>query len=337
MPTKRLLICTQKVDKDDPILGFFHEWITALAPQYAHITVVCLEKGNAVLPDNVTVRSLGKEVKKSRIQYIVLFYSAIFTIQYDAVFVHMNEEYVLLGGLYWRLLGKRVSLWRNHIQGSWKTRLAVFLSNQVFCTSPSSYTARFKKTALMPVGIDEKKFTKVKRNRTVLIYVGRISPVKNIEVMIDALRLLKMDEFSLHLYGPVHDSAYMQLLLSRAGALPCFFHGPVAPAALPDIYASAGLCINTTNAGSFDKTILEAAFCGCLPIASHDNFAKIVTPEVRPYITFISGSAQSLADTIARVHVLTDDVYETMAQTISLTAKAHHSLDVLISALVGKL
>jgi hypothetical protein len=31
-------------------------------------------------------------------------------------FVHMNQEYVLLGGLIWKLLGKKLVLWRHRTQ-----------------------------------------------------------------------------------------------------------------------------------------------------------------------------------------------------------------------------
>ena len=52
---------TQKVDKNDAILGFFHNWLLQLSPKFERIIVVCLEKGESDLPNNVRVLSLGKE------------------------------------------------------------------------------------------------------------------------------------------------------------------------------------------------------------------------------------------------------------------------------------
>src|SRR3989338_1489201 len=140
----KLLIFTQKVDLHDPILGFFHGWIEKLAERAELISVICLQKGLFNLPKNVTVYSLGKNADGrglrrgfAWIKYIVNLYRYLFLIRgsYDKVFVHMNQEYVLLVGLYWKLKNIPVYLWRNHPKGSILTRLAVLLSMKVFCTS----------------------------------------------------------------------------------------------------------------------------------------------------------------------------------------------------------
>ena len=139
----RLLITTQAVDLDDPILGFFHSWIKALSQNCASVHVICLKEGRYNLPSNVRVHSLGKEGGQSRLKYIWRFYKYIWTLrnEYDSVFVHMNQEYVLFGGKFWRFLGKRVVLWRNHKIGSVWTHVAAMLSNIVCYTSPSAYVA----------------------------------------------------------------------------------------------------------------------------------------------------------------------------------------------------
>ena len=56
----RLLITTQAVDLDDPVLGFFHRWIEEFAKHCESISVICLKEGRHDLPDNVHVYSLGK-------------------------------------------------------------------------------------------------------------------------------------------------------------------------------------------------------------------------------------------------------------------------------------
>src|SRR5690349_983344 len=100
----RLLIITQKVDSKDPILGFFHRWIVEFAKNTTKVSVVCLSKGVFNLPSNVSVYSLGKERGGNRISYTYNFFRYIWTLrhEYDAVFVHMNPIYVLLGGFFWK-------------------------------------------------------------------------------------------------------------------------------------------------------------------------------------------------------------------------------------------
>ena len=120
----RLLIYTQAVDTNEPMLGFFHRWLIELSSHFSHIHVVCLKEGKHNLPQNVTVYSLGKEKGESRIKYIIRFYKQLVRLggAYDAVFVHMNPHYILLGGLYWKLRGIPIYFWRNHAKMNLMTR-----------------------------------------------------------------------------------------------------------------------------------------------------------------------------------------------------------------------
>src|SRR3989338_2530121 len=104
----RLLICTQAVDTEDPVLGFFHQWIEEFAKHAEKITVICLGEGTHRLPEHVSIWSLGKEPVQQdfmiyhkalrRVRYVVWFWRLAWRLrnEYDAVFVHMNQEYVLL-------------------------------------------------------------------------------------------------------------------------------------------------------------------------------------------------------------------------------------------------
>ena len=156
----RLLIVTQAVDLNDPILGFFHSWIEELAKRCESVHVICLKEGRHNLPANVRIHSLGKESGVSRLHYIWRFYKYIWVLrnEYDTVFVHMNQEYVLLGGKFWRLWRERIILWRNHKMGSIWTHIAGFFAHTVCYTSPSAYVASFKNAVHMPIGIDTDVF-----------------------------------------------------------------------------------------------------------------------------------------------------------------------------------
>ena len=112
----RLLIVTQAVDTEDSALGFFHRWIQEFATHCESVHVICLKEGAHDLPANVSIHTLGKEGGRSRVKYVTRFYRYVFGLraEYDAVFVHMNPEYVILGGAYWRLTGKKIALWYVH-------------------------------------------------------------------------------------------------------------------------------------------------------------------------------------------------------------------------------
>lgn len=57
----RLLVVTQAVDKQDPVLGFFHRWLEEFAKHADQLIVICLREGTHSLPSNVRIYSLGKE------------------------------------------------------------------------------------------------------------------------------------------------------------------------------------------------------------------------------------------------------------------------------------
>ena len=70
----KLLIITQKVDKNDQLLGFFVSWIEKLSKKFESVLVLCLEKGEYDLPTNVKVISLGKEINQPKVLWLFNFY-----------------------------------------------------------------------------------------------------------------------------------------------------------------------------------------------------------------------------------------------------------------------
>jgi len=137
----KLLIITQKVDINDDILGFFHSWIAEFAKHCEKITVICLKKGEYNLPKNVKILSMGKENGESKLKYIINFYKYIWRErkEYDTVFVHMNPEYVMLGGSLWRFMGKKISLWYTHKSITQNLQWAERLGHIIFTASEKSF------------------------------------------------------------------------------------------------------------------------------------------------------------------------------------------------------
>ena len=277
----KLLIVTQAVDLDDPILGFFHRWIEELAARCESVIVVCLKEGRHQLPHNVRVLSLGKDVGASRKTKVWRFYRYIFAYrhEYDTVFVHMNQEYVLLAGIFWRQWGRRVYLWRNHWAGNFPTRIAVALSSGVFCTSKSSFTAQFKKTNIMPVGVDIVALD-ISRTPRSILFLGRVAPSKHPEVLLDALAQLQRDgiDTTASIYGsPLpKDEAFARALRTRAETMPTVtFYDSVPHHETAAIYAAHEIFVNLSASGMYDKTLFEASTAGCIVVASSRDFAEM--------------------------------------------------------------
>lgn len=285
----RMLFVTQALDLDEPVLSTYHNWVSALAERVDHIEAICLKEGRHELPENVTVHSLGKENgRQSKVRYVIRFFMLSWKLrnEYDAVFVHMNQEYVLISGWLWKLLGKRVYLWRNHYAGSLLTDLAAAFCTSVFCTSKHSYTARYKKTELMPVGVDTERFTApsgVSRAPRSILFFSRMSPSKRPEILLEALALLKErgTPFTASFYGsPLpEDSSYYESLRRRteeAGLtdLVSFFPG-VANEDAPSVFQAHEIFVNCSRSGMFDKMLFEAAASGCMVLAVSEDFGNL--------------------------------------------------------------
>lgn len=283
----KLLIITQKIDERDPILGFFHEWVVEFAKHAEQVVAVCLEKGEHHLPSNVQVLSLGKERRiRSRVRYIVRFYKYIWGLrhEYDTVFIHMNQEYVLMAGLWWRLMGKRVYLWRNHAQGSWWTRVASLLVHGVFHTSPQAYVAGYGNAMLMPAGIDLARFKPsqmpVESNR--ILAFGRVAPVKRLDYFLDGLYELKKKRvsFQADIVGDASelDREYYAYLEDKIKDLKLTRQvkmlSAVAPDEAPEVYQQYKLFVNLTPDGSMDKTIFEALSTGLKVVVANTFFKQ---------------------------------------------------------------
>ena len=339
----RLLLITQKVDKDDDVLGVYHHWIEELAKKVENISVICLYKGTAELPPNVQVYSLGKEDGISRIKYLFNFYKYLWQLRgkYDRVFAHMNPEYMLLAGIFWRSTGKKPILWYNHPMGDLKARIAISLAERVLHTSPFAFAARYKKAVLMPVGIDTNLFKKIsgiaKKPKSIL-YLGRISPIKFIEVLIESAFILDKEgvDFFLTIAGePSKESeiAYANSIKRSAEPLvkkgKIIFTKGVPNYKTPELYNAHEICVNMTPTGSFDKTIIETMACESLVIASNKAISDVLP---RP-LFFEEKNAADLARALKSALNLSGREKEEIGTGLRKYVLGRHDLGALIERL----
>lgn len=279
----KLLIVTQVVDSQDSDLGFFVRWIEEFAKHVERLEVICLKEGKHQLPTNVRVHSLGKEKGVSRIIYVLNFYRYIWKLRddYDAVFIHMNPEYVILGGPLWRLWGKRISLWYTHKNVNTKLRIATFFSNVILTASKESFRLKSKKVHVMGHGIDTDFFCpdiSVKRGEW-LLSVGRLMTSKRHDL---AIRVAVDKSKELRIAGEGPERANLEALAKSLGARVTFL-GPLSQAQLRDEYRTAALLLHASETGSLDKVILEALACG-LPILTNDPALKSLETASVDYI-----------------------------------------------------
>jgi glycosyltransferase involved in cell wall biosynthesis len=280
----RLLIVTQAVDLDDPVLGFFHRWIEEFARQCDHVLVVCLREGEHELPENVRVHSLGKEQGGTRVAYLIRYWSILwkYRTQYDAVFVHMNPEYVVFGGLLLKLLRKRITLWYTHKSVTTWLRTATALADAVVTASADSFRIRTSKVAVVGHGIDTARFHPTAQRDhhgqpVRLVSVGRISEIKQQEhalYVVAALLEQGVDARLTIIGSPLTDAdrGYKQRLVQKARELKITevleWAGALRNEALAQVLPEMDFLVHTSDTGSLDKVVLEALACGVLPVTT---------------------------------------------------------------------
>jgi len=289
----RLLILTQAVDENNPILGFFIDWIKEFAKNCEFVTVICLQEGSYNLPANVKVLSLGKENGVSQIKYLYRFYKYIWQERknYDAVFVHMNQIYVILGGWLWRLWYKKIGLWYVHKQVSHSLKLAEKIVDTIFTASKQSFRLKSKKVKIVGHGINTAIFkpTEIEKSKDFfkIITVGRIAPVKNYEILIGAIETLLGEKLrkkiEVNIIGAPQtedESVYLEklekIVTDKKLESTVFFKGAIPNKEIVSHLQSADLFVNTSQTGSLDKAVLEAMACETLVVTTNEAFTEIL-------------------------------------------------------------
>ncbi len=287
----RLLIITQKVDMEDTIMGFFHGWLLEFAKQCESVTVIGLEVGAYDLPKNVKVYSLGKESGKSRLKYIwrLWKYSWRERKNYSAVFAHMSPLYVIFGFPVWKISGKKIGMWYVHRNVDIKFRVATALADVVFSAVPESFRIKTPKVNFMgqavPIDIYARpqNFVEEKRKAFKIISVGRITPIKNLDTLAEAVAILRDQNIlvDVDLIGePVvpadieYKKKLVELIAEKKVGDRIHFVGNVPNKDIPPLYWQSDLSINLCPTGGLDKVVLESMAAGTPTIVSNKAFEK---------------------------------------------------------------
>lgn len=343
----KLLFITQKIDRNDDVLGVYHRWAEELGKKTDKLNIICLYKGENNLDKNIGVFSLGKENGVSRLRYIYRFYKYIFSIRkdYDSVLVHMNPIYIVLGGFFWKLTGKKIFLWYNHPMGNITARIGSLFSNKIFCTSSQSFFAKNKKAQLMPVGIDIEIFKKkpeISRKENRILCLGRISPIKKVEHIIEVVKILNKKKFDLELLivgSPTSssDKIYYNNLVKLSGDLvnagKIIFKSSVPNYKTPDIYNSASLYVNLTKSGSLDKAILEAMACQLPVVVTNSDFISILGEDLGREFVYRDNDLHDLSDKIFNFFSKDFNERDRIGKEMRNIVVKNHSLEKLVNKL----
>lgn len=340
----RLLICTQAADSTDPILGFFHRWIEEFAKHCDEVIVVAQRTGTYAFPKNVKVFSLGKEKGFSRPKQILEFFKIIWSEKdtYDAVFVHMSPEYILAGGVLWRLWMKKIMLWYTHKDVSMRLRAATYLADIVATASKESFRLASDKVRVVGHGIDTELFHPGIPTPGVgirILTVGRMSATKRIMEMLAVLDELHAREksFSATFVGKpmtAEDLSYTKRFEKALAEKPyrekVVMRESVSREQIPALFSQADIFLNFSTTGSLDKAVLEAMAMEVPPVTSNEAFRTMLEPHG---LWIYSTEPHIVAETID--HALKQD--DSVGLQLRNEVVEHHSLVKLIPTILKEL
>jgi len=344
----RLLITTQVVDTEDPILGFFHWWIIEFSKHFDRVDVICLSKGSHNLPSNVFVHSLGKEEGENRFKYIIRFYRFFWNIyvlgHIDFVFFHMGAILNIMAAPFFfvrKLKRTQFLWWKTKGEIDWLGRTALLFVDGVRTGSEESFPIVTAKKKVVGSAVDTDLFAlPTSRDRTTtLLFVGRIMPIKNVEHVIQTTKKLKDGgrEVRTRIVGGAENEAYLESLHTLCEELEVrkelTFVGPLNQEALVSEYQNAHFAMNPSDTDSFDKVVIEAMACGSIPLTSNETFRRILAP----YCLFVEkGDIEGYANTI-NTHLsdttedrmkLLRELHDIVITEHSLTTLSHRVFDV---------
>lgn len=270
----RLLVVTQKVDAKDPILGFFVHWLEEFSTTYSEIVVLAQEVGTNSLPSNVKVFSLGKERGTNRVTQVVKSWKLSWQLrhEYDAVLVHMTPIWIVLSGLLWNCLGKNCYLWYESKGRRWPLFAALFLVKKVFSATPLRLPFFRRKNTVTNHGVTTHLWhPSEERDECSIVTMGRISPQKRVELIIQAFASLP-EKYRLFIIGGPFigsDLSYYKKIEALIESLKLYDRVSIhfMSSTTARVYMrKAQLFLHASN-GTLDKSLLQAMSSGTLVVS----------------------------------------------------------------------
>jgi glycosyltransferase involved in cell wall biosynthesis len=339
-----VLLFNLRTDSADTALGFTTAWINALAHHCERIVVVTMYAGRIDVAPNVVVRSIGKEAGLSEARRLVRFYRIVLSTlrneRIDVAFAHMAPLFAVLFAPIAKVRRIPVLLWYAHKSVPPMLRLAHSLVDRCVSSTSEGFRLNSRKVWFIGQGVDTNTFAPARQTpaayeKTVLL-IGRVTPIKNLEEVLDAVALVRQDGHDLRLRvvgGPLTKTdrryeAQIRGAAEQLGGGIVDFRGPVPFTGIPDEYRQGGIFINLSDSGSLDKAILEAMASGCIPVCRNDAFRVLAEEHGLSNLVPAVG-AQAVASCMLTVIRQTEAAKEALRAQLRQIVVEEHGLEVL--------
>jgi glycosyltransferase involved in cell wall biosynthesis len=342
----RLLFVTQAVDEDDNVLGFTVEWIRALSRFVEQVICVAVRIGrHSDLPSNVRLLSMGKERGRSSFWLALESQRLLASLarDVDAALAHMAPELALLCWPHAVVRRFPLFMWYTHEKVTLPLRLAVAASRTVFTAVPESLRLDTNKRLVMGHGVPVGRFGTVSPAASnEVLALGRVSPIKELEVVAEAARLLRDKGLRFRIVGSPgvpSDESYLERLKSKARehelAHVLTFEPSIPYESVPAAFGRS-LCGVSASSRNYDKVALECLAAGRLTLVANEAYLPLLGAEGR-WLHFPAGDSGALAERIERIRTMPAQARSSLANLLRDRVRRDHSVDSLARRLVGEM
>jgi len=295
--------------------AFIVDWVAELAGQVEHVDVFTMTTTDEPVPANVRVWSLGKERGHSTLRRVAVFYQRLRRVldgdRIDVCFVHMVPIFAIMAAPFLRVRRVPMVMWYAHRSLTWKLRLAHRLVKVIVSVNEQSYPYRKDKLVAVGHGIDTSRYQPGigPVERDLIISVGRVSPIKDLTMLVEAVRLLRERGLCLRCVivgAPPRRDRYYQRKLERTIAAHALegvvrLVGAQDPDDVVGWYQRCAVHVNCSPRNhSVDKAPLEAMACGRPTLSSIAALAETMG-RYEDTLLFDEGSE---GDLVVKLHAL---------------------------------
>ena len=291
MKEKELWIFNLATDLDNPVLAATHAWILECSYHVKKVYVVSTHVGRYDLPKDVEVFELNGGSFKLRISAGLKLFRIVLRIikSNSIVFHHMSQKTAALIGLPLRIARIKQGLWYSHSSKSFSLFWAQLCVDKIFTSVPGAYPFNSKKIIYVGHGIEVNRFIKnADKNRSnpySILSVGRITQIKNLQDILDAISKIPNEiknQVKIDFVGPIDDKSYANNLekIAARNSINLRIIPGIPHTEISEIYRGYSIYFTGTP-HSIDKATIEAAVSGCLIVTSNLiclEFLEITNP-----------------------------------------------------------
>lgn len=341
-------IC-RPLDPQNPNSATQVRWVRALAaePRIKHLHVITPRVRTFELPPNVTVHDNPRGRGGRLLGTALPFYRAALSIHEP-----LDFYFIVQGGPYPAfLLPVRLATrtpvyqWKAHPAVSRRMRFyASYCDDLVFTATPSSLPLQIPNRRVVGHGIDLELFQPEMRTRDRhLLVLGRIAPIKRIELAIDIVAAAEREghAWPLDVIGPTSRSAraYLTQLQDQVRQLGVSdlvtFKGATSHADVPHLLSRYRAMLSLSHT-AFDKAVGEAMACGLPVLTTNPSVLEDLPPDLRGHAA-LPEETQAQVEQIARVLEVDDSERSEIGHRLRRHIKDHHSLRLFFTKILDEI